>query len=345
MGIYTDAKLIWYWKGHIMSRAPLVPQNDVREPLVQQDGLREPLALQPSLSDIVCENRRVRFGVIAVLIVLALVSCFAIRPKAEDPNTWSSTVEVIDQKKGNVLGLTTSCIALSAGISALPNDTGTPVAEQLSQLAGNLGIVLAVLYLEKYLLTIFGFLAFGILIPLALGLFAFSLALHGRLTTSHLLGMAALRILVVAVIAITVVPASVWVTQRIDETYQVSVETESAAKDAAKESDSSKKDSKKSEEKSDGNILDQLMAGAANLASIVTDGAKRVTDDIISQVTTLIEGVIVMIVTSCVIPILVLVVFLWLGHTLLGIDVSKPTAYLTGRLHCKPRTNKPVVRQ
>ena len=31
-----------------------------------------------------------------------------------------------------------------------------------------------------------------------------------------------------------------------------------------------------------------------------------------------------MIVTSCVIPLLVLVAFLWLGYALLGIDVSAP---------------------
>ena len=41
-----------------------------------------------------------------------------------------------------------ACVALSAGSTALPGDTGTPVAEQLAQLSGNLGIVLAVLYLD-----------------------------------------------------------------------------------------------------------------------------------------------------------------------------------------------------
>lgn len=287
------------------------------------------LELQPSLSDIVCRDNRARWALIVLLIVAALVSAFAVRPKMEDPKTWSSTIEVIDQKKSNVLGLTTSCIALSAGISALPNDTGTPVAEQLSQLAGNLGIVLAVLYLEKYLLTIFGFLVFGFLVPIALALFALSLAIHGRLSTSRVLRVAATRILVVAVIAMAVVPASVWVTQQVDRTYQVSIEqTEDAAKEDAS---TSKSESKKSDSK-DKNVLEQLMDGAAGLVNVVTDGVKTVTDDIVNQVTTLIEGVIVMIVTSCVIPILVLVVFLWLGHTLLGIDTSGPKSYLAGRM-------------
>ena len=105
--------------------------------------------LQPSLSDVVCANKKLQIGFIVALVVLALLSGFVARPHFADTKTWDSTIEVIDQKKGNVLALTTSCVALSAGITALPGDTGTPVAEQLAQLSGNLGIVLAVLYLEK----------------------------------------------------------------------------------------------------------------------------------------------------------------------------------------------------
>jgi hypothetical protein len=136
--------------------------------------------LQPSLSDVVCANKKLQIGFIVALVVLALLSGFVARPHFADNKTWGSTIEVIDQKKGNVLALTTSCVALSAGITALPGDTGTPVAEQLAQLSGNLGIVLAVLYLEKYLLTILWSVGLGILIPFALVLFAVSLGIHER---------------------------------------------------------------------------------------------------------------------------------------------------------------------
>ena len=90
--------------------------------------------LQPSLSDVVCANKKLQIGFIVALVVLALLSGFVARPHFADTKTWDSTIEVIDQKKGNVLALTTSCVALSAGITALPGDTGTPVAEQLAQL-------------------------------------------------------------------------------------------------------------------------------------------------------------------------------------------------------------------
>ena len=180
--------------------------------------------LQPSLSDVVCANKKLQIGFIVALVVLALLSGFVARPHFADTKTWDSTIEVIDQKKGNVLALTTSCVALSAGITALPGDTGTPVAEQLAQLSGNLGIVLAVLYLEKYLLTILWSVGLGILIPFALVLFAVSLGIHGRWSTSTVLRRVATRVLVVAVIGMALVPASVWVSQKVDETYRVSIE-------------------------------------------------------------------------------------------------------------------------
>ena len=291
--------------------------------------------LQPSLSDVVCANKKLQIGFIVALVVLALLSGFVARPHFADTKTWDSTIEVIDQKKGNVLALTTSCVALSAGITALPGDTGTPVAEQLAQLSGNLGIVLAVLYLEKYLLTILWSVGLGILIPFALVLFAVSLGIHGRWSTSAVLRRVATRVLVVAVIGMALVPASVWVSQKVDETYQVSIEqTEQKATEASKAS--STKSEKKSETTENKNVLEQLTDGASSLLTSVTDSAKSMTDKVVQQVTDLIEGVIVMIVTSCVIPLLVLVAFLWLGHVLLGIDISGPANYLTGRFLSAP---------
>ena len=292
--------------------------------------------LQPSLSDVVCANKKLQIGFIVALVVLALLSGFVARPHFADTKTWDSTIEVIDQKKGNVLALTTSCVALSAGITALPGDTGTPVAEQLAQLSGNLGIVLAVLYLEKYLLTILWSVGLGILIPFALVLFAISLGIHGRWSTSTVIRRVATRVLVVAIIGMVLVPASVWVSQKVDETYRVSIEqAQQKAADAA-DSDSSKASKKKTESTESKNVLEQLADGASGLVTSVTSGAKQMTDEIVQQVTDLIEGVIVMIVTSCVIPLLVLAAFLWLGHVLLGIDISGPANYLTGRFLSTP---------
>ena len=281
---------------------------------------------QLSFADWICERPLLRYVIVALLIVAALLSEFVGRPHFENVETWSGTIEVIDAKKNNVLALTTSTIALSAAISALPDDTGTPVAEQLTQLSGNLGIVLAVLYLEKYLLTILGFLSLGVLGPVAFVLLAISLLMHGRLTTSHALFTLGIRVLLVGIIAIAVVPASVWVTQRIDETYQTSISQEKVGENA----DGSENAGGESQENK--NFWESIAGGASQLVSNLKDGVKSVTDNLVKQVTDLIEGAIVMIVTSCLVPLLVLAVFLWMGHSLMGINISAPANYLSRRL-------------
>lgn len=306
-----------------------VPNQKSREeivPAVSYVDVVPQLEPQPSISDWICERPPLKFGIVALLIIAALLSELVGRPHFENVETWSGCIEVIDAKKNNVLALTTSTIALSAAISALPDDTGTPVAEQLTQLASNLGIVLAVLYLEKYLLTIFGFLSFGVLGPAAFVLLAVSLLVHGRLSTGHTLFTLGIRLFLIGVIAIAVVPASVWVTQRIDETYQTSISQEEpeGSTEESKPTDSESQENK--------NFWDGIASGAAQLVSNLKDGIKSVTDGVVEQVTNLIEGVIVMIVTSCLIPLLVLAAFLWMAHSLMGINVSVPANYLSQRL-------------
>ena len=305
-----------------------VPNQKSREDIVPAvsyvDVVPQPEP-QPSFADWICERPLLRYGIVALLIIAALLSEFVGRPHFENVETWSGTIEVIDAKKNNVLALTTSTIALSAAISALPDDTGTPVAEQLTQLSGNLGIVLAVLYLEKYLLTVLGFLSFGVLGPAAFVLLAASLLAHGRLSTGHALFTLGIRVLLVGIIAIAVMPASVWVTQRIDETYQISI-SQTEPEGSAEESEPAGDESQENK-----NFWDSIASGAAQLVSNLKDGIKSVTDGVVEQVTNLIEGTIVMIVTSCLVPLLVLAVFLWMGHSLMGIDVSAPTNYLARR--------------
>ena len=261
---------------------------------------------------------------------------FGLRAKYEQPESWTSQVRIIDEKKANVLALTTAAVTLSAGISAIPDDTGTPIAEQLSQLAGNLGIVLGVLYLEKYLLTILGFLGFGVLIPFSCALFAISILMHNRFSTSRIFRIAGTRILVVAIIALAVIPASVWVTERIDETYEVSI-----AEQASEITDDTQSSSTAESSQSSGNFIENLVNAATKLGDTITSGLQSVTDSIITKVNNLIEGAVVMIVTSCMIPLLVLAVFLWLGHTLLGIDVSGPAEALVSRM--KRPIHKPTL--
>lgn len=322
---------------------PHFDRTDPARPLTTKPAVNCPanysetaIETQESFSDFVTDRPILKRTLILLLIAAALFSMFGLRPKYEQPESWTSQVRVIDEKKANVLALTTAAVTLSAGISAIPDDTGTPIAEQLSQLAGNLGIVLGVLYLEKYLLTILGFLGFGLLIPFSCALFVISILMHNRFSTSRIFRIAGTRILVVAIIALTVIPASVWVTERIDETYEVSI-----AEQATEVTDDTQSSSTDESDQSSGNFIENLVNAATRLGDTITSGLQSVTDSIITKVNNLIEGAVVMIVTSCMIPLLVLAVFLWLGHTLLGIDVSGPAEALVSRM--KRPMHKPAL--
>lgn len=203
-----------------------------------------------------------------------------------------------------------SSTALSAGISALPDDTGTALSDKLMDMSASLGIVLGVLYLEKYLLTVFGVVTFGGLIPIAALLAVCAVALRHSLFAAGFANFA-IRLTVVGIVLVLIVPASVAVTDMFDQTYQLSIEAQQAEA--------------RSEE--DFDIVDFIV----NIPGNVADGVAGVIEGFTQQVNNLIEQFALMIVTSCVIPILVLLAFFLAAKMLLGINVSVPMSAMAAR--------------
>ena len=293
-----------------------------------EEGLYEVNELaSPELDPIVGLLGRFRYAIVALLAVLALVSLFPLRETFSSPETYAATISTLDEKKANVTALVASSTALSAGISVLPDDTGSAIADKLMDVSVDLGIVLVVIYLEKYLLTIFGFLSFGVLVPIGLAGLAAAVALLGRSAISRTFTHVAVRLLLLGAILVSVVPASVWVTDRIDETYETSVAA------APIEQETQEQEQPQSDE-GDGGILEFITGipeAVANLPQTVADGVTSVTQDILDQVNALVEAFAVMVVTSCAVPVLVLLLFLWVANMLLGIKIEVPVAALQQR--------------
>ena len=293
-----------------------------------EEGLYEVNELaSPELDPIVGLLGRYRFAIGALLAVLALVTLFPLRETFSSPETYAATISTLDEKKANVTALVASSTALSAGISVLPDDTGSAIADKLMDVSVDLGIVLVVIYLEKYLLTIFGFLSFGVLVPIGLAGLAAAVALLGRSAISRTFTHVAVRLLLLGAILVSVVPASVWVTDRIDETYETSVAA------APVEQETQEQEQPQSDE-GDGGILEFITGipeAVANLPQTVADGVTSVTQDILDQVNALVEAFAVMVVTSCAVPVLVLLLFLWVANMLLGIKIEVPVAALQQR--------------
>ena len=122
-----------------------------------------------------------------------------------------------------------------------------------------------------------------------------------------------------------VIPVSVHVSKMIYSTYQESIDaTIDEANDLADESEASKdddKDSKKSKG-SESSFIDKAkdaVNSVKNTLSVTADSVKN-------MVNKFIDGLAVLIVTTCLIPVLVIVFFIWLVKLVLGSAISSPGA-------------------
>lgn len=269
-------------------------------------------------------------AIIVMLVVAALISAFPLRAHFSDPTAYAHTVERLDDKRNVVLGLTAAATGASAAITAIPDDTGTPIAERLMDLSGDLAIVLIAIYIEKYLLTIFGFTAFGILIPVACALLVAVVLTRRRSQIWVTLGGVATKLILMGIVLVITVPASVAVTDMIERTYDLSISTEEISEEAAAGEDSAG-EAGDAEEATDNPFVDAWNF-LSSVPELLGNAASDLTDELLNSVSDLIDGFAVLILTTCVVPIGVLAFFLWAANLVTGIDVSGAMRVL------KPRT-------
>lgn len=254
-------------------------------------------------------EKYLRIGIIVVLALAIILSCTVFGNKLTDPASYSHTIEVLDNNRKTVLGLTAASAAASAAVSAIPDDICTPLAEEISELSSWFLAILAVVYLEKYLLTIIGFVACYILIPLGCGAL-----LTNCFFPRNSLKSLGIKLISFALLLLLVIPTSVWVSDRINSAYSESIEATVQSANAASD-----------------NLFNEMTDGQGE-SSTVIDEAKSILGDLsgsVSQVigqfrnllNRFIEATAVMIVTSCLIPILVILFYAWILKTFFNIPI------------------------
>ena len=269
-------------------------------------------------------DQRKRVALAVVAIIIALLSFFVIANIASSTETHSSTISALDQKKDTVMALVGASAAASTTVSLLPGDAGTPIAEKFADLSSDFLIVITAIYLEKYLLTTLGFVAFKIIIPLGCLVFAGALFIRKRLALKRSLMRLASKLALFGIAIFLVVPVSIGVSGMIESTYQDSVEQTIAAANQSAEQIGSNAGAAASEN-STSSPLDWFMGlpeSVGNAVSSLTEDAQKVLDWFTATLNRFIEALAVMVVTSCIIPIVVLLFFLWLVKLILGIDVT-----------------------
>ena len=273
--------------------------------------------------------------IISVLLIIGiLISIFVISPRMSKPETYQKTIQKLNEKQTTVLEMTAAASGASLALGAVPGDATTPIANKVIDMAGYFVIILSVIILEKYFLTIGGYLAFTWILPIAMGLFIISL--YWRKGIIHHL---AAKLLLLGLAIITIVPLSVKVTEIVEKTNEVSINTtmenfKEIQKEVEETTEVETPDLTTEEQESTGAL--GLVDDAKNWVESVVEDTREKIEDTANSITQLskeaiqkakdvmndfVEIVVIMLVITCGIPILTLVMLVWIVKTLLGLDL------------------------
>lgn len=293
---------------------------------------------------------------VALLAIVALVFAFPVADVMGSKETYRGSIEKLDDKAQTVTALVGTTTAASVAISAIPGDTGIPVADKLMDVAADFAIVLGAIYLEKYMLTIFGLAACRVVVPLACVLGVGYVLVREDVTWRAGLRTSAVKLALLALALTLVVPASVQVSNMIEDTFEYDaasvsseMDTEGAAgvgtaaattesADAADDAQTSGEASSASSDEAPDASTDPIGAFAAwagglgedigsalsGAGTALSSGVTGILDTAKGWVARLIEAFAVMIVTNCVIPVVVLLFFVWIINVLMGLNIEIP---------------------
>ena len=263
---------------------------------------------------------------IVCIIVLAVIGCmsfFWAAPQARNPESYEKTIETLDGLENKALVMTASSTALATAAALVPGDATSPIANKLADIAGYMVIVSIAIIIEKYLLAMTGLVAFKILIPIALVAIGISIFLKeekGKVTLRRL----ACKLALLGILLWALVPTSALVTNIVNDTYDMSYSVETELEEGVLESI----EEIEAEEKEDFSIKN-LWNSIVDKTGAVTETVKeKVSDGVVefqNSLNKMIEGVAVMIVTTCIIPLCVLILFLWIVKMVTGLNFAVPS--------------------
>lgn len=248
---------------------------------------------------------------IVLAILFSVLSFFVLAKAAASPETYKKTIQSLDEKKLTVTGLATGATAASVAVSAMPTDIATPIADKLADLSSYFLLVLSAILLEKYMITVIGFIVFKLLIPLGCILFIMK-----EISSEEQYHRWMTKVWMIGIVSLFVIPSSEMICDLIQNTHKESIES---VLNAAKEEIVLEESVQGEEEEKKG-----LAQAWDKITDAVANGVDTVKEQLNKLLNGFIEGLAIMIVTSCLIPILTVLFFAWFIKFMLGINVNLP---------------------
>lgn len=246
--------------------------------------------------------------VVTLVIVIGLISIFVISPIAKSNKFHSNTIKSLDDKKMTVTELTVACAGSSMALAAIPGDTTTPIANKIMDLSSYLLIIVGVIFLEKILLTLTGYVTFTFIIPIScalLGIYFF--------IKNDILKKLAIKLSLFGIIIFITVPLSVQMSNIIENSYKETIESAKNEEIISEE--------QVSEETNDEGLFSKMK----EVIEDIGDGASKLVEKGKQTLSNFIDAIAILLITSCVIPIVVLIFLVWIVKMIFGVKISIPS--------------------
>lgn len=239
------------------------------------------------------------FGII-VLIVISLVSFFYVSERASEPSTYGALTRTLDEKRNAVLTLTIGSTVAANLITALPDDTGNPLANNLSNASIVLMAVQVAIFIEKYLMPVAGFVVFKFIVPV-LCIMAFFGMLVMNDDARRALKRIACGIVIISIAVYALAPVSVILSQIIERTCSESIsealsfsENISALMDSEDDLDGDTDDDK--------NVFEKAVDAASSVFNGISNSVSFIVNTVSDFLGCLLDALVVFIVTTIVVP-------------------------------------------
>ena len=277
---------------------------------------------------------------IIIPLLIAVLSFGYVSIVASSPEFHKETIMSLESKQENVLKLSAITVTTATTASLILGDRASSISSKLLDLTGYFLVILFAIMLEKYLVTIMGLVSFKVIIPIACILFS-AFTIIDRKTMRKI----SLKLIVFAVAAFLIIPLSINVANTIENTYEEanivrvteeSEKIENEIKESSVNTDNSSindnVDVEKETQATNGIInsvkglfadaKDTIANSVSGVVNSVIKGANEIIDKLTKYLNKMIETIAVMLITTCAIPILMIIVFLWLIKILFRTDFN-----------------------
>ena len=246
-----------------------------------------------------------------VLVFVMVFSFFVLGKLLSAPGAMAGTMRSIDEKTGTVLTLTATAALTSAAVSAIPDDTATPIADKLADFTEYFLIILCVLYTEKFMLTILGPAVFKVLIPAAC-----LVLMAGLFLKVGKAAKLAVKLGVVGLALYFLIPCSILVSDYIYDTYKTSIDAAIVSAETLSDETAA---------------LETQEDEGAGFISSLAGAVEQILDRAGGILRKYVEALAILIVTSCLIPLMALLFFLWLLRQFVGLELPVRPSFLGER--------------